>query len=124
MRSGESNATRACQGKSPDFTAGGANFKAPITWRPFSFMKVVSDKPIARSFHYDGPARGHIKNGWNTTAMLIRGRLTDKKIEHYRKHGWYSQQFKDARRELMQKKRSRRSGAFLEHEGRLIYSPQ
>lgn len=87
-------------------------------------MKVVPDKPLHRSFHYDGPARVHIRPGWNETRLLIRGRLTDKKIEHYRKRGWYSQAFKEARRELMEKKRSKRSGAFLEHEGRLIYSPQ
>jgi hypothetical protein len=36
--------------------------------------------------------------------MLVRGRLTDRQIEKYRKSGWYSAAFKAARREAMEKR--------------------
>lgn len=71
--------------------------------------------------------RPHIRTSWNSTRFLIRGKLTDKAIEKYREKGWYSQEFRDARRELMQKKqakRAKRDGSFLiTDEGRMIYSP-
>lgn len=59
--------------------------------------------------------------------MLIRGPLTDRKIEQYRKQGWYSDGFREARRELMKKKnakKSTREGPFIKSEdGRMIYNP-
>jgi len=71
--------------------------------------------------------RPHIRTSWNPTRLLIRGKLTDKAIEKYRAKGWYSQEFKDARRELMLKKQSKRAnrdGSYLiADDGRMIYSP-
>ncbi len=58
--------------------------------------------------------------------MLIRGPLTDKKIAKYQKQGWYSEAFKEARRELMNKKRSgklRREGSFVRDGDRMLYNP-
>lgn len=55
----------------------------------------------------------------------IRGPLTDRKIEKYRKLGRYSAEYREARREAMSKRHTiKRRGAFVEVEpGRLIYSP-
>lgn len=63
---------------------------------------------------------GHIRSGWNEAAMLIRGPLTDQKIARYAKQGWYSEEFREQRR---QKMKSRRKGNFVERDGRWIYSP-
>jgi hypothetical protein len=71
--------------------------------------------------------RGSIRPSWNTSAWLIRGPLTDRKIKKYEQQGWYSAEFKKARREKMEKKRIenhvRRVSNFFETDGRLIYSP-
>lgn len=68
-----------------------------------------------------------IRSSWNMTAMLIRGPLTDRKIEKYRAKGWYSAEFRQARRDKMEKRRIenhvRRVSNFFEEDGRLIYSP-
>lgn len=59
----------------------------------------------------------------------MRGPLTDKQIERYRKMGFYSAEFKQARKELqdMRKRRRderRRDGNFVKDgEGRMIYAP-
>lgn len=61
--------------------------------------------------------------------MLIKGNLTDKKIENYRKRGFYSSEYRIARKKLMDQKSFERNmnracGNFFEAEdGRLIYSP-
>jgi hypothetical protein len=73
-----------------------------------------------------------MRSSWNETRMLLRGPLTDKQIEKYEKKGWYSPEFKEARRELMAQKTSRhnernarRDGNFLLFkDGSKIYSPQ
>lgn len=70
--------------------------------------------------------RSLTRSGWNSSAMLIRGFLTDKKVEHYRKQGYYSEEWRSARRELWARRaeKRKRRGNFLEAEdGRLIYSP-
>lgn len=68
-----------------------------------------------------------LRSSWNTDRMLVLGPLTDRKIEKYREKGWYSAEFKEARKKLMEKKRIenhvRRVGNFFESDGRLIYSP-
>lgn len=77
------------------------------------------------NFRFDG-RQGHIRSGWNISAMLRRGPLTDRKIAFYEKRGYYSTEFRDARRELMQRKqakREQREGGFVIREGRMIYSP-
>lgn len=59
--------------------------------------------------------------------MLVRGPLTDRKIEQYAKQGYYSDAFREARRELWQRKaakRAQRSGNFLLVDGRMIFSPE
>ena len=71
--------------------------------------------------------RPNLRSSWNTTAMLIRGPLTDRKIKKYEAQGWYSAEFKQARKAKMENKRIkthlRRVSNFFEHDGRLIYSP-
>jgi len=59
----------------------------------------------------------------------VRGPLTDRKIEQYRKLGYYSESFREARHDLMEMKKARRTareerdGNFLKVDGRLVYSP-
>ena len=63
-----------------------------------------------------------MKPGWKN--MTIRGKtLTDRKIDSYRRRGYYSESFRQARREMWAR-RSSKSANFLELEGRLIYSPK
>lgn len=73
---------------------------------------------------------GRIRPSWNCEAMLIRGNLTDRKIEEYRKRGFYTAEYRDARKKLMEQKHFNRamnrisSGNFFEaDDGRLIYNP-
>jgi len=71
--------------------------------------------------------RHRISGSWNPNRFLIGGKLTDKAISNYQERGWYTSEFKEARRELMEKKRikreGKRTGSFIEKKGRLIYSP-
>lgn len=69
-----------------------------------------------------------IRTGWYGTP--IRGRiLTDKLIEKYRSLGYYSVEYREARKKLMQRKATtkafnRASGNFFQGaDGRLIYNP-
>lgn len=68
-----------------------------------------------------------LRSSWNTTAWLIRGPLTDRKIKKYMKQGWYSAEFKELRRRKMAQKQwiyhNERISNFFESDGRLIYSP-
>jgi len=68
---------------------------------------------------------GRIRPSWNCEAMLVRGRLSDKKIEQYRKRGFYSAEWQKARKEYWERKEARRrSGNFDQTtDGRLIYNP-
>jgi hypothetical protein len=78
------------------------------------------------NFTFDGPASGHIRPSWNTVHMLIRGRLTDRKIAQYERLGYYSSEYRTARRERMAKQQSqrlKRDGSFVTRDGRLIYAP-
>lgn len=84
------------------------------------------------NFMHQGPfdyqSQQPIRSSWNESKYLIRGPLTDKKIDFYRKRGWYDPEFQEARRELMAKKKAKRDakrdGSFLKMpDGRLIYSP-
>lgn len=69
--------------------------------------------------------------GGRTFSNIVKGPLTDKKIDSYAERGWYSQSFQEARRELWQKqatkraeRQARRDGNFLIHkDGRKVYSP-
>lgn len=62
---------------------------------------------------------------------VVGRRLTDKVIDRYVKRGFYSQAYKDARRELMQRKaakrqarEAKRDGNFLIfNDGRKVYAP-
>lgn len=76
------------------------------------------------SFEFD--YRPRIGSSWNVSRLIVKGELTDRKIKQYQKRGWYSQEFKDARKEFLAKKanrRAKRDGSFLSEGGRLIYSP-
>lgn len=56
----------------------------------------------------------------------MRGPLSDRKIEQYRKRGWYAEDFREARRDLMARKKAKqlkRDGSFLIMDGRMVYSP-
>jgi hypothetical protein len=67
-----------------------------------------------------------IRSSWSEGRLVGRGPLTDKKIAKYAKAGWFSADFKEARRSLMLKKhaqRKRREGNFDIVDGRMIYRP-
>lgn len=71
---------------------------------------------------FDAP--NGLRSGWRAHLLIIRGPLTNKKIEAYRQQGYYSPEFREARREYMKRKQRLRKGNFVEgEEGRLIYSP-
>lgn len=68
----------------------------------------------------------HVKSGWRESALIMRGPLTDRKIEQYRKEGWYSENHRNNRREFQAKQRENakfRDGNFLRDGDRMIYSP-
>lgn len=73
---------------------------------------------------------GRIRPSWNCEAMLIRGELTDRKIDRYIKQGFYSEELKTARRELQAKRKAQREARdqqnqnFIQSDGRLIYNPR
>jgi hypothetical protein len=54
---------------------------------------------------------------------LVGELLTDKKIGHYAKKGYYSPEYRQARKDLQAKKKARRTGNFDEIDGRMIYRP-
>lgn len=62
-------------------------------------------------------------------ANRIGGLLTDRKIEHYRRNGFYSEDFRGARRDIWAKRKKKRDayetrdGNFIKTDGRLIYNP-
>ena len=74
--------------------------------------------------------RTRLRSSWPTSALICRGLLTDRKIDKYVKAGFYSSEYKAARRELWQKRKlkanAKRSGNFLVNEdlGRIIYNPR
>lgn len=78
-------------------------------------------------FLFDNSRR--LRSGWNEAAFLLGKPLTDRKIAEYERRGYYSAAFREARAELLRRKRAtheariKRIGPFIEHEGRLIYSP-
>lgn len=70
--------------------------------------------------------RQPIRSGWREDHLLLRGPLTDKKIERYRRRGRYSPEFARARRDLIARKKAKaqkRDGNFIVRDGRMIYSP-
>lgn len=83
----------------------------------------------ARHDRENGPPynRVPIRSAWKEFAMMRRGRLTDRKIAQYERKGFYSAEYRAARKELMErkaKKQLNRSGNFdVAGDGRLIYNP-
>lgn len=65
----------------------------------------------------------HVRTGWSRAIGFSNGPLTDRKIEKYRKAGYYSQEFKEARKKLQAMRRGKREGNFTRSGERLIYSP-
>ena len=85
----------------------------------------------------------YLRPAWNPTLILRRGLLTDRKITRYIKLGFYSAEYRQARKERMairqgslrpgsgqagQAKRqhlppSTRQGNFISQDGRTVYCP-
>jgi len=65
----------------------------------------------------------HVRTGWSRAIGFSNGPLTDRKIEKYRTQGYYSQEFKEARKKLQAMRRGKREGNFTRTVERLIYSP-
>lgn len=66
---------------------------------------------------------GKVRSSWNQARLVVRGRLTDKRIEKYEKAGFYSAEYREARRKLAQRRSDKRKGNFIERDGKFIYSP-
>lgn len=67
-----------------------------------------------------------IRSAWNEARLMRRRPLTDKQIRKYEALGYYSSEFRDARRALQDRKsasRARREGNFDLVDGRMIYNP-
>ena len=65
-----------------------------------------------------------IRSGFNPASFIRKGKLTDRKIAQYEKRGYYSADFRAARKEAWQRKAKKRSGNFdLTDDGRMIYRP-
>lgn len=71
-----------------------------------------------------------MRSTWDPDRLLIRGPLTDRKIDEYLRRGWYSAEVRQMRRERNEKRmarwqeREKRDGNFLKaSDGRLIYAP-
>lgn len=62
-----------------------------------------------------------IRSRW-ASSNVPKGELTDKKINKYQKLGYYSPEYRQARKEFQAKKRAR-SGNFDLIDGRMIYRP-
>lgn len=56
--------------------------------------------------------------------LALRGKLlSDRRIRFYSDRGYYSEAFRTARRALWERQRSAANPHFIQHQGRLIYSP-
>jgi hypothetical protein len=77
---------------------------------------------------------GRLSSSWNPSKLALRGPLTDRKIEKYKKAGFYTLEYREARKKAMAKKAFaynanqatktfERKGNFTEIGGRLIYTP-
>lgn len=64
-----------------------------------------------------------MNSAWRPEMLMRRALLTDRKIEQYRKRGFYDPEYRKARKEFAEKKHRKRSGNFVESDGRMIYSP-
>ncbi len=68
-----------------------------------------------------------VPSGWNEAKLMRLAPLTDRKIDRYEKLGYYSPEYRAARRELQERKaakRANRQGNFdIASDGRLIYRP-
>ena len=74
-----------------------------------------------------------MKNAWaspiqpvrsqNLSRLAVGKKLTDKRIAHYEKLGWYSPEFRAARKALMDRNRVRTGNFTAESDGRLVYNP-
>lgn len=63
------------------------------------------------------------RSAWNTSKMAVRKKLTDKQIDKYAASGHYSQELKDARKQIAASRKRKRDGNFNLEDGRLIYVP-
>jgi hypothetical protein len=74
---------------------------------------------------------GRINSSWNSSKLALRGMLTDRKIAKYKAAGFYTAEYREARKKAMAKKAFaynaaktfERKGNFTEIAGRLIYTP-
>lgn len=68
-----------------------------------------------------------VRSSWKESMFLMKGPLTDKQIEKYAAKGYYSEEYRSARRQLIEHKKQKqqeREGNFLLQEGRMIYAPR
>lgn len=61
--------------------------------------------------------------GWNDGRLLRKKLLTDKKIRQYEARGFYSAEYREARKRVQEAKRRRKGNFVMADDGRLIYSP-
>lgn len=82
----------------------------------------------AANARHDGEAHmvsmgGNMGNPWRSSKLMGAGELTDRKIEKYRELGFYSEEYRTARRERMKRKSTRVGNFIKSNDGKLIYCP-
>jgi len=95
---------------------------------------VTDDFPIpdieqsnARFDHEHGDGFVPVRSAWRESLFMRRGKLTDKKIARYERLGFYSAEYRTARKALMDRKarqRTARVGNFDLVGDRMIYNPK
>ena len=69
------------------------------------------------------PIRARIPCAFNQDRFIVGKPLTDSAINKYAKDGWYSEAFRQKRKEVQQRKLKRTGNFILGNDGRLIFSP-
>ena len=96
----------------------GGDWQCSVCHRPRA-LHLTPDHPTIPS--NADPGLAHIRS--TSFGMAMRGRLlTDRDIKKYEAQGYYSAEFREARRALWQSRQAKQSN-FVSREGRLIYCP-
>lgn len=93
----------------------------------FSIPDVTASNLRHDAEHGNPHELARIRCAWLESHLMRRGKLTDRKIAQYERKGFYSVEYRTARRELQERKAKKRArnGSFdVAEDGRLIYNPK
>lgn len=86
-------------------------------------LKAANDRHDAEMRRMGMDITSRVRPAWNESKLIVRGKLSDGKIDKYAKKGYYSTEFREQRRASMAKKALKRKGNFVETDGRWVYCP-